>query len=255
VKSSRDGAALVLEPVFHIAWTDSLGANVPNEDSTLVEFDEGNLFAISRYPGEDRYERGLRATAGLKWTRYDPQGWSFGLALGRIYRAEDLGQFSQASGLDGMQSDWLAAGQLKLAKNFDVTARALFQNDLTLTKAETRLGWRTERLSLASTYSRIIPDITENRPDQTTQMTLDASYTISGNWAADMDWRYDFEAGNATQAGVGLEYRNECVSVDLSLSRRFTSSTSVTPATDVGFSVSFLGFGTGGRGDRRRCNG
>ncbi len=255
VKSSRNGAALVLEPVLHVVWTDSLGENVPNEDSTLVEFDEGNLFAISRYPGEDRYERGLRATAGLKWTRYDPQGWSFGLALGRIYRAEDLGQFSQASGLDGMQSDWLAAGQLKLANNFDVTARALMQSDLTLTKAETRLGWRTERLSLASTFSRIIADISENRPDLTTQMTLDARYAIGRNWISELDWRYDFEAGKATQAGVGLEYSNECVSVDLSLSRRFTSSTSVTPTTDVGFSVSFFGFGAGGRGDRRHCNG
>ena len=255
VKTARDGAALVLEPVIHLAWTDFLGANVPNEDSTLVEFDEGNLFSINRYPGEDRYERGLRATAGLKWTRYDPQGWSIGLALGRIYRAQNLGQFSQASGLDGLRSDWLAAGQLKLASNFDVTARMLFQDDLTLTKAETRLGWRTERLSLASTYSRIIPDITENRPDQTTQMTLDASYTIGRNWAAELDWRYDFEAGDATQAGIGLEYSNECVSVDFSLSRRFTSSTSVTPTTDVGFSVSFFGFGAGGRGDRRRCNG
>ena len=116
-----------------------------------------------------------------------------------------------------MQSDWLAAGQLKLAKNFDVTARALFQSDLTLTKAETRLGWRTERLSLASTYSRIIPDITENRPDQTTQMTLDASYTMVRNWAAELDWRYYFESGTDSHSGVGLAYLNECVSVDLSL--------------------------------------
>ena len=255
VKTSAGGAAMVLEPVFHVAWTNSLGANVPNEDSTLVEFDEGNLFAISRYPGEDRYERGLRATAGLKWTRYDPQGWSFGLGLGRIYRADDLGQFSRASGLDGRQSDWLVAGQLKLANDFEVTARALFQDDLAVTKAESRLGWRTERLSLASTYSWIIPDISENRTDLTNQMTLDAGYTISRNWAAQLDWRYDFSARKATKAGIGLEFSTDCIRVDLSLSRRFTSSTSVTPTTDVGFSVALLGFGGSGRPSRQTCNG
>ncbi len=255
VKTASDGAALVLEPVLHVAWTDSLGANVPNEDSTLVEFDEGNLFAINRYPGEDRYERGVRATAGLKWTRFDPQGWSLGLALGRVYRAEDLGQFSQASGLDGTRSDWLAAGQLKLANDFDVTARALFQGDLAVTKAEARLGWRTQRLSLASTYSWIIPDTDENRPDLTNQMTLDAGYVLGRHWAAELDWRYDFQADSTTKAGVALEYSNECVSVDLSLSRRFTSSTSVTPTTDFGLSVSLHGFGSSGRGNRQRCNG
>jgi LPS-assembly protein len=255
VKTSASSAAMVLEPVFHVVWTNSLGANVPNEDSTLVEFDEGNLFAISRYPGEDRYERGLRATAGLKWTRYDPQGWSFGLGLGRIYRADDLGQFSRASGLGGRQSDWLVAGQLKLANDFDVTARALFQDDLAVTKAESRLGWRSERLSLASTYSWIIPDISENRPDLTSQMTLDAGYAISRNWATQLDWRYDFSARKATRAGIGLEFSTDCIRVDLSLSRRFTSSTSVTPTTDVGISVALLGFGGSGRGSRQTCNG
>ncbi|MFV2001414.1 MAG: LPS-assembly protein LptD [Paracoccaceae bacterium] len=254
VKSARDGAALVLEPVLHVAWTGSLGQNVPNEDSTLVEFDEGNLFSINRFPGEDRYERGFRTTAGVKWTRYDPQGWSLGLAAGRVFRARDLMQFSQASGLDGPQSDWMLAGQIKLDNALAVTARALVADDLSITKAETRISRQTERLSLASTYSWIVADLAETRPDLTSQMALDATYAISRYWSTRVDLRYDFEAGKATRAGVAVAYNSGCVTVDLSLSRRFTSSTSVTPSTDVGFSVSLNGFGGSGRTDRRECS-
>ncbi len=62
---------------------------------------------------------------------------------------------------------------------------------------------------------------------------------------------------------MGVEFRNECVAVDLSLSRRFTSSTSVTPTTDFALSVELIGFGSGQkagpsgqcRGRRRRQDG
>ena len=47
----------------------------------------------------------------------------------------------------------------------------------------------------------------------------------------------------AAKAGLGLEYANECMTVDLSLSRRYTSSTNVAPETSFGFAVQLAGFG------------
>ncbi len=255
VRGGANGAAMTLEPVLHLAWSGGNGALVPNEDSALVEFDEGNLFAISRFPGDDRYERGLRATAGLKWTRYDPQGWSLGLALGRVVRDRDYGQFTNASGLDGQRSDWLAAGKLKLENNLSLTARALLRDDLTLAKTEARLNWASPKLSLASTYSWIVPDAAESRPDATSQMTLNGSYRFRPNWTAMIDYRYDFAAAKPTKATFGLNYTNECIRVDLSLSRRFTASTSVAPTTDVGLSLSLLGFGARDGGPTQSCSG
>ena len=52
---------------------------------------------------------------------------------------------------------------------------------------------------------------------------------------------------------MGIGYRNECVNIDLSLSRRFTSSTNVEPSTDVGLTVSLNGFGQDGRPYARGC--
>ena len=57
-----------------------------------------------------------------------------------------------------------------------------------------------------------------------------------------------------TIAGLGLAYQNECITVDVSLSRRFTSSTSVEPTTDFSLSVGLLGFGNGTQaGPARVC--
>ncbi|MFV2053002.1 LPS-assembly protein LptD [Aliiroseovarius sp. YM-037] len=255
-RSGANGVSHLLEPVVQVLWTDENLRNVPNEDSTLLEFDEGNLYSLSRFPGGDVLERGLRANVGLTWTRYDPKGWSMGLTVGRIFRADDLGQFTAGSGLPGTSSDWLAALQLKLPGNISILNRALFDDRLEFTRNETRLDWRSERVALASSYIWMDAAPAENRPE-TSEWSLDGAFRINENWTGKADWRFDFIADRAARAGIGLEYENECVKVDLSLSRRFTSSTSVSPTTDFGLTISLTGFGTNGSNRRysRRCTG
>ena len=70
------GARHLLEPAVQLAWSDLSGETVPDEDSLGFEFDEGNLLSLSRFPGSDRYEEGLRLNFGMSWSRYDPAGWS-----------------------------------------------------------------------------------------------------------------------------------------------------------------------------------
>lgn len=255
-RTSQTGASQVLEPVVQLLWSDENARMVPNEDSTLLEFDEGNLFAFSRYPGSDAYEQGLRANLGLSWTRYDPNDWSLGVTVGRILRADDLGQFTAGSGLTGSSSDWLTALQLNLPGNIRLTNRALFDDDFSFSRNETRIDWRGPRLALASSFIYAESAPAESRP-RTSEWNLDTEYRLNDRWTGKADWRFDFVEERAARAGIGLEYRNECVKVDLSLSRRFTSSTSVSPTTDFGLSVSLLGFSTGGpsRPAMRNCNG
>ncbi len=89
--TGSDGyASYVLEPVAQLVWSPHRNNDdIPNEESTQVEFDEGNLFALSRYPGWDVQETGLRANLGVTWTRFDPTGWSLALAAGRVFRDGD----------------------------------------------------------------------------------------------------------------------------------------------------------------------
>lgn len=250
-----DGASQVIEPVAQLVWTD-LGADpVPNEDSALVEFDEGNLFGFSRFPGSDIYEDGLRANLGVSWKRLDPDGWTIGVTAGRVLRSEDLGQFSTGSGLSGTRSDWLLAVQLLAADGLSFTNRALFDDSLDFSRDEFRLSWTRPRFDLGANYVWLTADPSEGRPKDTSELAFDASWQISDGWRGMLNGRYDFAANRAAKAGIGLQYANECALVDLSLSRRYTSSTSVRPTTEISLSVALNGFGTGadGRSYRRSC--
>lgn len=252
-RTGRNGTTSVLEPVAQIAWSDSYGEQPPNEDSGLVEFDAGNLLALNRFPGHDRQETGLRGAVGLNWSLYGRDGWSMGATVGRVFRAEADPAFTAASGLDGTASDWLLGFHLSFGEHLALTSRNLLNDDFAVTKSETRLGYVGPRLALGATYIWVIADPAEGRADRTNEVTLDGSYLLARNWTGQFGIRYDAEIDRAASASLGLAYRNECVTLDLSLSRRFTSSTSVEPTTDVGLKVALNGFGNDGRINRGSC--
>lgn len=254
MKTGPGGVAHVIEPVVQIAWSDSSGTRLPNEDSRLVEFDEANLFDLNRFPGADDFERGKRLNIGITHTRVDPSGWTLSSALGRVLRDADPGQFSASSGLDGTSSDWLAAVHIALPDGFGLGHRMLLDNGLGVTKSETRFSMTGERYGLSGSYIWVDADAAEDRLVPVSELVLDGNYRMRDNWTAFAAARYDLEADRANRAAVGVQYRNECVSVDLSLSRRFTSSTSVRPTTDFGLSVGLVGIGgAASAGPSRAC--
>ena len=252
VKVGASGAAHVIEPVAQFIWSSSGTETLPNEDSVLVEFDEGSLFQLDRFPGADAVERGPRANLGISWTRHDPDGWNMGVTLGRVYREADLGQFGPGSGLDGYRSDWLATVNFDLANGIALTARAVFDDDLALTKGEARLALNGQKTALSSSMVWAVADLAENRPDPTQEVTFDATRKLGANWTGKLSGRYDFVADRGTVAAFGAEYLNECLRFGVSLSRRFTSSTSVTPTTDFTLSLDLVGLGSGVTGGPAR---
>lgn len=253
-KSGRGGVAQVIEPVMQFVWAPSGTETLPNEDSALVEFDEGNLFSLNRFPGSDAKERGPRVNLGLSYLRHDPAGWTLGITAGRVFRAQDPSQFSLASGLAGVKSDWLVGWQLDMAGGLHLTNRLLLDNNFSLTKAELRLDVQNDQYGISGSYVHAIADLSENRPDPTSELLLSGNIRLTPSWTSRITSRYDFEARRAAEAGLGFAFRNECLLVDVSLSRRFTSSTSVKPTTEFGLSLELLGFGGGAKaGPARQC--
>jgi LPS-assembly protein len=249
------GVRHLVEPVVQLAWSEVSGGEVPVEDSVIVEFDEANLFAIDRFPGEDRRETGLRANVGVGYTRTDPLGWSLGVAAGLVLREADQGQFTPGSGLDGMQSDFLLATHFSQGDRWRIVNRALFDSALLFTSNELSLTWQGERHALETSYTFLEADLSEGRPLDTAEWALDAEYQIDNGWMASADWRYDVVDSGFTRAGLGLAYTNECVDMEFSVSRRFTTSTTLAPATEFGLTVSLNGFGAqrSGRSHTRSC--
>lgn len=257
VKAGKGGVTHLLEPVVQLVWAPKSPDSIPNEDSVLVEFDQGNLFALNRFPGADAVERGVRANVGLNYLRQDPSGWTLGATIGRVIRTDDLAQFTAGSGLDGRNSNWLAAWQLTTGQGLGVTNRLLLDDRFAMTKAEMLFSYNQPRFGVEAGFLYHKADTAEGRLIDTRELVFDGTMALGqAGWSARLMNRYDLEADRASNAGLGVSFRNECLAVDLSLSRRFTSSTSVKPTTDFSVSLELLGFGgSGAAGPARQCRG
>ncbi len=252
VKTGATGISHVIEPVVQLVAAGSDSGNVPNEDSTLAEFDEGNLFSLNRFPGADAVESGRRVNFGINYLRSDPLGWTLGLTAGRVIREADNAAFGDASGLAGVTSDWLLAMQVQTA-GLSLTNRLLLDDDLSIAKGEFRMDFNRNRYAVAASYVYVVADPIEDRDEATQELVLDAAYDVNSAWSTSLSTRYDLIADRATRAGVAVSFRNECINLNLSLSRRYTSSTSVQPTTDFGLSVEFLGISGNSVQVARQC--
>lgn len=249
-KATRHGVVHRIEPMMQLAWVGGHTPNIPGDESTRVEFDEGNLLSLSRFAQTDRRERGASLSYGVNWSRFDPRGIQSTLTLGQVVRdthqLEPNGtqSFSNSSGLQGRYSDLLVAGQIRMPFGLSLTARGLFDNDLDTTKAEGRAAWHNGTVNLGATYIWLGTDVAEDRPGTISEWAFDGSYRFSRHWTGGAEWRYDIASDRSVKAGMGLTYTNECVDISLSASRRFTSSTILSPSTDISLTVGLRGFST-----------
>ncbi|MFT5650219.1 MAG: LPS-assembly protein [Yoonia sp.] len=244
--TTANGTQHLLEPTIAFTWSDAYGVTPPNEDSTRSELDQANLFDAARFTGDDAVEVGTQTVIGAVWTRFGAQGAASTLTFGRILRDTDIVAFNPSSGLDGTSSDWLLAGQYTATSGFEIDGRTLFDDDANITRAATRLGWQNDWVDLNAAYIWQAADATESRPDAVSEWTLDSTIQLAPAWAVNLETRYDVANDQPAFAGAGMQYKNECVTVDLSVSRRYTSSTTVDASTSYGLSVSLNGFSAKG---------
>lgn len=233
----------ILEPVVQLVWSPRQNAKTPNEDSQLLEFDQGNLFSLNRFAGRDMRETGLRANLGLGWTHINPDGWQIGTTVGRVMRARLESAFAGDGPLAGRHSDWLISARYQGSEGLSIASRALFDNSFHISRSETRLGWAAPGLELSAGYLWLAEDALENRTQPVSEATTIAGYQLSDGWWISGEGRYDFSAHKAQKIKMGVQYSTECVTVDLTASRRFTATDQIRPETDFGLSVRLGGFG------------
>lgn len=235
-------ARQIIEPVVQLGYVGADDLSLPNEESTRVEFDAGNLLSLSRFAQPDRREHGLSAVMGLTWAHLDPAGRSARIALGYVVRDTSDDDFSVSSGLSGTASDFLLAGQIHGIGGLSLSSRALIDDQFKLSKAEMRGAWDLTRGSVSGSYVWLTADPAEDRAEDVAEFNLLGRLDLQGGWRASSDIRYDLVQDRTAYAGLGLGYDNECVSAQFSVSRRFTASTAVEPSTSLGFTVSLRGF-------------
>lgn len=245
VKTGKNGARHVIEPMLQVISAQASDANIPNEDSILVEFDDASLMSLNRYPGSDAVETGLHANLGLAWTRYDPDGWSLGATLGKVLRADADDGFSAASGLGGDTSLWLASAHFESGTGLYAAGRIIADQSFGVARGEVDAQYHGQRVTVGSAYIWSIADADEFRSDDVSELVLSGGYKLTDNWSTEASGRYDLIADSASRAALGVKFKNECVLLDLSLSRRFSTSTSVLADTRFGVTLELNGFGGG----------
>ncbi|RYH11215.1 LPS-assembly protein LptD [Tropicimonas sp. IMCC6043] len=244
-------ASHVIEPVAQIVWSPEIENLTPNDESTQLEFDGGNLFSLSRFPAYDEFESGLRANLGLSYSLQDMSGWTMTATAGRILRAEDLGQFDGFRVFEGQTSDWLAELRFEFLDVFSFNNRATFDGDLGLDRAEIRFGLEQDTYEIASSFIWLEPSSIENRGYKIREWNIAADWDVSERIQTSIDLRYDLEFQRAARTRLGLEYRTECVDYGLGILRRYTEIDQQDPSTDITFQIDLAGVSGAGTGRSR----
>jgi len=239
------GGRHVIEPVAQLVASHRTTPALPNDDHRMPELDEGNLFALPRHAGYDAPDDGTRANLGLRWSRHDPAGWSVDTLVGRIWRRDPLEGFPPGTrqALGGHHSDWLLAARVSLPRGLSFGVRALVEADGGLDRGEARLSWTGARTDISTALLRLPASEFEDRPQDLRDWSVDVGHRFPSGWAGRVGWRYDFRQERMGDARAGVEFRNECLLVDLSLSRRFATSSNVTPSTRFDLRIELLGIG------------
>ncbi|MGY6534725.1 MAG: LPS-assembly protein LptD [Pararhodobacter sp.] len=245
------GGRHLLEPVAQVVLSRrnaerlSPQARLRNDDHRMPSLDGGNLFALIRYSGHDAPDDGSRVNLGLRWVRHAPTGWSVETLVGRIWRRGTLDGFDTAhvQPLGGTRSDWLLAGRLSLADGVALDTRLLLGDNRRLTRGEASLHWHNARTSVSTSYVYMPATAAEARAETLSEWSLDVGQTLRNGWIGQVGWEYDVGRQRFSTARTGLTFQNECLSVDVSLSRRFATSTNVSASTRFDLRVELLGIG------------
>lgn len=80
------GGTQVLTPRLQLVASPKVrNLAVPNEDARAIDLEDSNLFALSRFPGYDRVEDGVRFTYGVDW-QFERPRWRIKTTVGQSVR-------------------------------------------------------------------------------------------------------------------------------------------------------------------------
>ncbi|MDP1737723.1 MAG: LPS assembly protein LptD [Caulobacter sp.] len=230
----RDGnRTIVLEPLLQVAISPDPDTNtlIPNEDSTVLEFDETNLLRADKFPGFDRYEGGQRISVGGRATILYDDGRGVSFLVGRTFRMEDDPQFPARSGLQPKASDWVVAAEGTPIDGLTFFTRARFEaSNLDVRRMEAGVDVDFDRARGFVRYLRDNQDITGVQRED---IDFAGEVMISGNWGVTFAGVRDVEADVWRRQEFGPFYRDDCLDMAVVWVHEETYNRSLGPSDSV----------------------
>ena len=242
----RNNKSEVLMPVAQVVYsTDTSASKRPtDEDSSTTEFDSTTLFRLRKIPGIDRQENGLRLNAGLEYFYEYKNNYKYNVSLGQVYRNKNSEDFLPSSGLNGFESDILLSGNLSLKKNLEIASKHVYSKNFTLKRSNTSLKFTKPRYQIKTSFTNLVSDSSEGTSTDLKELTLNLNSSFSKNWSGKLGLRRNMVNNEDINTSLGLNFKNECIDIDLSLSRRNTTTNLLPKDSRIDLVVNFGNIGS-----------
>lgn len=223
---------VVVEPVVMgaIATDDADDPRIVNEDSLAFELDDSNLFRPNAAPNYDLWEPGPRVSAGLRATARAHTGESASLIFGRRWREEQADGFTEANNLDGESTDWVAATQIDLGRNFGAEARVRLEDE-TLDIQRLDLGVRGSigRFSGVARYFEVNEGLAVDPTAPTSELSALVGVELARGWRAQFGLTRDLDSDINLRQDIRAIYEDDCTFLEISYSRTETQRGDIGP--------------------------
>ena len=191
--------------------------NIPNEDSTIFELDDTNLFQLNRFNGIDRTDSGYRVVYGFDNEFLFPQQRSISLFVGQSRRLDSRQVVPDGLWEDNKKSDYI--GCLKVKPVSWLMAR--YRVSIHPEKRQPRyselgmsLGEKFLKLDVGYVYLNKAATI---KKQDLSQMNWQLSSQVFENWSlsfAQIKNLKKGQGGNALASFILASYKDECFQLD-----------------------------------------
>jgi LPS-assembly protein len=209
---------------------------IPNEDSLSFEFDETNLFSLTRFSGIDRWDGGPKLNYGLRTAAYSSGSGYVEVLAGQSLRAKEDDTFTAASGLRDQFSDYV--GRLTVSPGRYITlvdrVRLAQNSDLSVRRHEmgATLGSNINFISLS--YADVTNADYLQGVGKQEAISGTVRLQMTKYWALEARHTRDLETEGSLLNFGGLRYTDECFDIILFAERNFTMNRDIQPATTIG---------------------
>ncbi len=244
IQGFGSGDSMTIEPI--VLAVAQPGGNNPaeilnaNEDNTLIELTDTNLFSLNRMPGLDTVDSGSRLAYGFRSQYLFSGGQAFDAMLGQNFNADDDTPFPNSTRAGKNISDVIGRFALDYAP-FTLGYRfALDREEFTPNRTEFLLGFSDSWLSLNGVYSSV-----ENNRYlvDSEEASLNAVMPIWGGWSIYGGGRRDLDINQMIASSGGLIYRNECFTMAIQGLRTYTRDRDIEPNSEVTVRFGFKNLG------------
>lgn len=252
------GGTQTLTPRVQLVATPPIkNLDIPNEDSRAFDLEDGNLFAINRFNGHDRFEDGARITYGVEWNFSRP-GFNISSSVGQSYRLSDKPSlFPDGTGLTDRTSDIVGRTTIAYRDFLRLTHRyRLDKDNLAIRRNEfdATIGSRSTYAVLG--YSRLNRDILllgEDLQDREEarvggRVAFAKSWSIFGSAIVDLTKRSDDPLSSAdgfepVRHRLGVAYDDDCLSIALTWRRDYADTGDARRGNSFSFRIAFRNLG------------